>query len=398
MTLDIVIYEEDYLTRALLQEWLGQARYRVHVGRPHDPTLDRPADLVIVNVYMPKHAGAQCVREIRAAHPEYADYRDLGPVSLRSVRCRCDRTDSRGTAGHREAARPRRSAGCGARYNRRAGLVHAAQSDDLSKTPMLHPMRARFASSACGSESLLLGALDHPRFRRLIRVRRLALLSLFTRTRPIARSPTWRTPSPSKPHGPCRPSIFCCSTPRDGIAAKAAGCRRSASTPFSQDRTGGVQQVRQVMIVDAQGNQRYGSRGSASRSHNVSDRSYFIAQRDGTAAGLFMSEPLVTRSEGRAAVVLSRRLDDEQGEFRGRRHGGRRSRAISSNSIAPSTSGMGSAIQLVRDDGTLLARNPARPGCGRAKVPGAPGRTDDACTLGSSTRSTARRSSSRLRR
>jgi two-component system, chemotaxis family, chemotaxis protein CheY len=67
--LDIVIYEEDYLTRALLQEWLSQAGYRVRVGRPHDANLDRPADLLIVNVYMPKHAGALWVRDVHAAHP-----------------------------------------------------------------------------------------------------------------------------------------------------------------------------------------------------------------------------------------------------------------------------------------------------------------------------------------
>ncbi|MGO9717707.1 MAG: response regulator [Steroidobacteraceae bacterium] len=67
--MDIIIYEEDNLTRALLQEWLSQARYRVHVGRSNDPPPDRPADLVIVNVYMPKHAGAQWVRDIHAAHP-----------------------------------------------------------------------------------------------------------------------------------------------------------------------------------------------------------------------------------------------------------------------------------------------------------------------------------------
>jgi len=65
-----VIYEEDYLTRALLQEWLSQAGYGVRVGRAHDVTLDRPADLVIVNVYMPKDAGAQWVRDIQAAHPD----------------------------------------------------------------------------------------------------------------------------------------------------------------------------------------------------------------------------------------------------------------------------------------------------------------------------------------
>jgi DNA-binding response OmpR family regulator len=68
--LDIVVYEEDYLTRALLQEWLSQAGYRVRVGRAHDTNLDRPADLVILNVYMPKHAGAQWVRDIQAAHPD----------------------------------------------------------------------------------------------------------------------------------------------------------------------------------------------------------------------------------------------------------------------------------------------------------------------------------------
>ncbi len=68
--MDIVIYEEDYLTRALLQEWLSQAGYRVRFGRARDANLDRPADLVIVNVYMPKHAGALWVRDIQAEHPD----------------------------------------------------------------------------------------------------------------------------------------------------------------------------------------------------------------------------------------------------------------------------------------------------------------------------------------
>lgn len=68
--LDVVIYEEDYLTRALLQEWLSQAGYGVRLGRAHDAKLDRPADLVIANVYMPKDAGAQWVRDIQAAHPD----------------------------------------------------------------------------------------------------------------------------------------------------------------------------------------------------------------------------------------------------------------------------------------------------------------------------------------
>ena len=76
-------------------------------------------------------------------------------------------------------------------------------------------------------------------------------------------------------------------------------------------RTVGVPQVRQVIIADAQGNQLYSSLKNPPVLHNVADRSYFIAQRDGAAAGMFMSEPLVTRSEGHPAVEFSRRLDDE---------------------------------------------------------------------------------------
>jgi CheY-like chemotaxis protein len=68
-TVDIVIYEEDSLTRALLQQWLGEAGYRVRIGMPRDTALDRAAALVIVNVFMPKHTGAQWVRCIQAAYP-----------------------------------------------------------------------------------------------------------------------------------------------------------------------------------------------------------------------------------------------------------------------------------------------------------------------------------------
>jgi DNA-binding response OmpR family regulator len=68
--LDIVIYEEDYLTRTLLREWLRDAGYRVRFGKAQHSKLDRPADLVIVDVYMPKQAGAQWIRDIQTAYPD----------------------------------------------------------------------------------------------------------------------------------------------------------------------------------------------------------------------------------------------------------------------------------------------------------------------------------------
>jgi PAS domain S-box-containing protein len=127
-----------------------------------------------------------------------------------------------------------------------------------------------------------------------------------------------------------------------------------------KNRAAGLQQVRQVIIIDAQGNQRYDSRGSAIQNHNVSDRSYFIAQRDGTAAGLFMSEPLVTRSEGLAALVFSRRLEDEKGGF-----GGVVTAVVELDNLKQFYEslnlGAGNAIQLMRDDGILIARSPPEP-------------------------------------
>jgi two-component system, OmpR family, KDP operon response regulator KdpE len=67
--LDIVIYEEDQLTRSLMQEWLQEAGYRVRVGSSCNAGGDQPGDLVVANVYMPKQRGAECLRAIRAAHP-----------------------------------------------------------------------------------------------------------------------------------------------------------------------------------------------------------------------------------------------------------------------------------------------------------------------------------------
>ena len=126
------------------------------------------------------------------------------------------------------------------------------------------------------------------------------------------------------------------------------------------NRAAGVRQVRFLTIVDRQGRQLYRSGGSTPQLFDVSDRSYFIAQRDGTARGLFMSEPLVTRSENRAGVELSRRLDDAAGDF-----AGVVTAIVDFDDLeqfyGAVNLGAGSAIQLLRDDGTLLVRNPPTP-------------------------------------
>jgi PAS domain S-box-containing protein len=130
-------------------------------------------------------------------------------------------------------------------------------------------------------------------------------------------------------------------------------------------RTAGLRQVRLLTIVDAHGIQRYRSRGSSPPNLDVSDREYFIAQRDRTGVGLFTSEPLVTRSENRTGIELSRRLEDNAGGF-----AGVVTAIVDLESLnrfyAALSPGAGSAIQLLRDDGTLLVRHPSiRPAAGQ---------------------------------
>jgi PAS domain S-box-containing protein len=125
------------------------------------------------------------------------------------------------------------------------------------------------------------------------------------------------------------------------------------------NRASGVRQVRELRITDARGVQRFLSRGPAAAAFDVSDRSYFITQRDSAAVGLFMSEPLVTRSENRAGVVLSRRLEDDKG------FAGVITALVDFEDLEQFYRavdlGAGSAVHLLREDGTLLVRNPPTP-------------------------------------
>jgi len=68
----IVIIEEDALMRGLLVEWLSAAGYPVRAAAPGNGQATDKADLVIVDLYMPRHEGVQRLREVRATHPEAA--------------------------------------------------------------------------------------------------------------------------------------------------------------------------------------------------------------------------------------------------------------------------------------------------------------------------------------
>jgi CheY-like chemotaxis protein len=66
----IVVIEEDKLMRGLLIEWLSAEGYSVRGAAPGSAQAPTRADLVIVDVYMPRHEGAKTLRAVKAAYPE----------------------------------------------------------------------------------------------------------------------------------------------------------------------------------------------------------------------------------------------------------------------------------------------------------------------------------------
>ena len=64
----IVVIEEDKLMRELLVEWLSAEGYSVRAAAPGAAPAPDNADLLIVDVYMPRHEGTNRLRAIKAAY------------------------------------------------------------------------------------------------------------------------------------------------------------------------------------------------------------------------------------------------------------------------------------------------------------------------------------------
>ncbi len=123
-------------------------------------------------------------------------------------------------------------------------------------------------------------------------------------------------------------------------------------------RANGLPQLLSLTIADAHGSQRYRSRPfDSDLSQSVLEQPYFIAHRDNPASGLFVSEPIVTHTGRRAAIVLSRRLTDASQHFAGVVSGvvdlGQFQQFYHQINL-----GRRSSILLLNDDGTLIVREP----------------------------------------
>jgi signal transduction histidine kinase len=125
-------------------------------------------------------------------------------------------------------------------------------------------------------------------------------------------------------------------------------------------RVVGVSQVAVLTVVDRQGLQRYRSSVTGAPLADVSDRPYFRSQREGSAGGLYINEPVVTRTNRQAALVVSRRLARPDGAF-----DGVVTAIVTLQELQAAYSaielGEGSALLLTLDDGTLVVRQPEEP-------------------------------------
>ncbi|MFO1205947.1 MAG: ATP-binding protein [Burkholderiales bacterium] len=161
-------------------------------------------------------------------------------------------------------------------------------------------------------------------------------------------------------------------------------------------RADGLPQLLWISISDAQGIQRFRSRAPTRRNVDISDRPYFTAHRDNPTLGLYVSEPLVTRSERYDTIGLSRRLADDNGAFAGVVTGFMNLTKFQ-EFYRQINLGQQSAIFLVHERGALIAREPPIPERVGTRVPEHMTVADDSAMLVTSALDGVRRYVARAR-
>jgi len=182
------------------------------------------------------------------------------------------------------------------------------KSDD----PIAQPARPHPVSSGCGFGIAVLGLLVIFCFCGLIRLRRSARLWQFARCGPTAKSAMSRRALAETDRVELAGHRF--AAPGYGTLVPERQPQDRAPKRLDEvlaNRTAGVPQLRMITIADAKGLQRQPfARLLAAESRRVGPRLTSSLRRDGTAAGLFISEPLITRSEkpsGDSPVAPARR-------------------------------------------------------------------------------------------
>lgn len=126
---------------------------------------------------------------------------------------------------------------------------------------------------------------------------------------------------------------------------------------FLVNTANSLPQIREFGVLDTTGEWRYSSLPETPR-HNNYDRPYFTYHRDNDDPSLRISEPLQSRLTGRRTILLSKRVNDQQGKFNGVLVA-----AIDSdyfnNFFKTFELGDQAGISLLRNDGIVLAHWPS---------------------------------------
>ena len=126
--------------------------------------------------------------------------------------------------------------------------------------------------------------------------------------------------------------------------------------PYLAETVSSLPQLREIGVLDVDGKWRYSSLAETPR-HSNSDRSYFIYHRDTPGSALRINEALQSRLTGRSTIILSKRIDRQDGSF-----AGVLTAAIDSDYFnrfyKTFQLGPDGSISLLRNDGAVLIRWP----------------------------------------
>jgi len=125
---------------------------------------------------------------------------------------------------------------------------------------------------------------------------------------------------------------------------------------YLMETVNSLPQLREIGVLDANGKWLYSSLPQTPL-HNNSDRRYFAYHRETPGSTLRINEPLQSRLTGRSTIILSKRIDKQDGSF-----AGVLTAAIDSDYFnqfyRTFQLGPDGSISLLRDDGVVLIRWP----------------------------------------
>jgi PAS domain S-box-containing protein len=153
--------------------------------------------------------------------------------------------------------------------------------------------------------------------------------------------------------------LIIAATVRD-LEARSAGSRKFSDRELFEDmreRARALPHVRNLLVLDRDGNLRINSREFPAAALNLGDREYFRIHRERRLTKLYVAGPVVGRATGERVQAFSRRVEQPPGDFKGVVVG--TVQAPYFNSVFESLGlGAGGRVYLFRDDGVLLMAHP----------------------------------------